>query len=345
MPKGWADLPPSLRWLAGGIAVILIVLAITWVLFVPAADWLALHDVGSVNGTLHETALDNARGRLITLGAGLFAAGALLFTARNFALSREGQVTDRYTKAIEQLGSKEIDVRIGGIYALERIARDSAKDHPTVMEVLTAFIPLHSHDEWSLPAGQDGTRLPRHDSLVPGRAPRPDIQLALTVVARRDSKRDIRTIDLTGADLTGADLPDADLIGAALSYVDFTDANLSDAALTGAYLYRAKFNGAYLGRTDLAETVLIRADFSGAQLGADLRDADLTEADLTGAQFFAQAEFGNQTKSPVKLTGANLNLTGTKWPENQEAPEGWELDAASGRLGRTGTDSRSAEAN
>ena len=75
-------------------------LVIAWALFVPAADWLAHHDVGSVKGSLYETAVDNARGRLLTLGAGLFAAGALVFTARNFTLSREGQVTDRYTKAI-----------------------------------------------------------------------------------------------------------------------------------------------------------------------------------------------------------------------------------------------------
>ena len=86
----------------------------------------------------------------MTLGAGLFAAGALVFTARNFTLSRrtfelteQGQVTDRYTKAIEQLGSDKLAVRIGGIYALERIARDSARDHPAVMEVLTAFIREH----------------------------------------------------------------------------------------------------------------------------------------------------------------------------------------------------------
>ncbi|MGH3218423.1 MAG: hypothetical protein ACRDPY_06785 [Streptosporangiaceae bacterium] len=39
-------------------------------------------------------------------------------------------MTDRYTKAIEQLGHDKLDVRIGGIYALERIARDSAKGHP-----------------------------------------------------------------------------------------------------------------------------------------------------------------------------------------------------------------------
>ena len=115
----------------------MLALAIVWVLFVPLADWLARHDVGSVGGPLHETAVDNARGRLLTLGAGLFVAGALVFTARNFTLSREGQVTDRYTKAIEQLGSDKLDVRVGGIYALERIARDSARDRPVVMEVLT----------------------------------------------------------------------------------------------------------------------------------------------------------------------------------------------------------------
>lgn len=100
-----------------------------WVLFVPLADRLARYDVGPVKGALHETAVDNTRGRLLTLGAGLFAAGALVFTARNFTLSRrtlelteQGQVTYRYTKAVEQLGSEKLDVRIGGIYALERVA-------------------------------------------------------------------------------------------------------------------------------------------------------------------------------------------------------------------------------
>jgi hypothetical protein len=56
--------------------------------------------------------------------------------ALNFSLARQGQVTDRYTKAIEQLGSDKLEVRIGGIYALERIAHDSPRDHPTIMEVL-----------------------------------------------------------------------------------------------------------------------------------------------------------------------------------------------------------------
>ena len=74
---------------------------------------------------------------------------------RTFELTEQGQVTDRYTKAIEQLGSDKLAVRIGGIYALERIARDSARDHPAGMEVLTAFIREHSHKEWP-PPGPDG---------------------------------------------------------------------------------------------------------------------------------------------------------------------------------------------
>ena len=126
----------------------MLALAIAWVLLVSAAHWLAHHDVGSAKGPLLQTARDAARGRLLTLGAGLFAAGALLFTARNFALTREGQVTDRHTKAIEQLGSDKLNVRIGGIYALERVSRDSARHYPTVMDVLTAFIREHSHEPW-----------------------------------------------------------------------------------------------------------------------------------------------------------------------------------------------------
>jgi hypothetical protein len=161
----WAAWPRETRWLVGGIAAIVLGLAIAWALFVPIADWLAHHDVGSVGESLHETAVDNARGRLLTLGAGLFAAGALIFTAQNFVLSRrtfqlteQGQVTDRYTKTIEQLGSGKIDVAIGGIYALERIARDSPRDHPTVMEVLSAFIREHSREQRPKPDPDGATQ-------------------------------------------------------------------------------------------------------------------------------------------------------------------------------------------
>ncbi len=300
-----------------GIAAVALV-AIVWALFVPAADWLAHHDVGSATGPLHETAVNNARGRFLTLSAGLLAAGALLFTARNFTLSREGQVTDRYTKAIEQLGSEKLDVRIGGIYALERIARDSARDHPVVMEVLSAFLREHSLKQWPAPDPSRMAWITRRRRVLADRRKedgliRPDLQAAFSVIARRHAERDIGRIKLYGADLRGVELNGADLRRVSLAFARLSGL-LSEANLRGASFYGA----------DLTEVCLDDADLTGACLyDACLDDADLTGADLTGA-----------------------DLTGARWPEDTPVLEGWELDTDAGRLTTAaGIDSRPAEAN
>jgi hypothetical protein len=341
--KRWAAWPQGIRWLAG-IAAVVLVLAIVWVLFVPIADWLARHDVGSVRGPLYETAVDNARARLLTLAAGLFAAWALVFTALNFTLSRrtfqlteQGQVTERYTKAIEQLGSDKLDVRIGGIYALERIARDSAKDHPTVMEVLTAFIREHSREHRPVP--EQGPH------PEPPRAARPDAKAAITVVGRRDAKRDIRRVDLTGADLSRVDLTGANLSGANLTLADLSRANLSgadlgDADLRGANLSGANLTLADLSDADLSGANLTLADLRGADLSradlsrADLTLADLSRADLSGADLIL-ADLGRANLTRADLSGANLS--GALWPQDAAVPEGWKRDTGSGRLSTAGT--------
>jgi len=279
-------------------------------MLVPAADWLAHHDVGSLKGPALQASRDAARGRLLTLGAGLLAAGALLFTARNFVLSREGQVTDRYTKAIEQLGSEKLDVRIGGIYALERIARDSAKDHPTVIEVLTAFIREHSHEQRPEP------------EPFTWQTPRPDVQAALTVVGRRDAKRDIRRVDLSRADLGGADLRNA-FLGGRIVTRGPTTTYFPGADLSGADLSNAGLNSAFLRDADLSTAKLTSADLTGAQLGgAKLLLADLFGAELKDARSLDTATFGG-----AKLDGAS-------WPEDAAVPKGW--IRVSGRLVRGG---------
>jgi len=385
MLKRWAAWPSGIRWLAG-IAAIVLAAAIVWALFVPLADWLARHDVGSTRGALHETALDNARGRLLTLGAGLVAGGALAFTALNFNLLRrnseqadqwqrrthelteQGQVTDRFTKAIEQLGSDKLDVRIGGIYALERIARIPPKTTPPVMEVLTAFIREHSREPW--PPSDPGS--PEQKRLT-----RPDVQAAVTVVGRRDAARDREYalfIDLTAAHLTGAQivgarftaahLDRANLSGADLTGADLTRANLDGADLTNADLLGAYLGGANLNDVDLTNAHLADADLTGAELtGADLTGADLTgaslgDAYLTGANLtnahlgganltnahldradLTNAHLTDPTRGAANLTGATLDgtvLTGVRWPEGVPVPDGWMVDSGSGRLKRAG---------
>jgi hypothetical protein len=212
---------------------------------VPAGGWLARHDLGSAGEQRLETARDTAHGRLLALGAGLLAAAALAFTARNVARSRQRRVTGRCAKAVEQLGSEDLDVRIGGIQALERVACDSPADHAAVMETLAAFIREHSQPQWPPPepVGQ-----------VRERPLRPDVQAAMTAIGRRPAERDTRPIDLTRADLADADLTGADLGGARL-----TGADLTGADLTGASLADTDLTGADLTRTDLTRTELTGA--------------------------------------------------------------------------------------
>ena len=63
MLKRWAALPAGIRWLAG-IAAVVLAVVIVWALFVPLADLLARHDVGSATSALLQKARNAARGRL-----------------------------------------------------------------------------------------------------------------------------------------------------------------------------------------------------------------------------------------------------------------------------------------
>lgn len=98
----------GIRWTPGGIAAAGRAPAAARVLLVSAGGWLARHHLGPGREPRLETARDAARGRLLALGAGLLAAGALAFTERNIALSRRGRLTGCYAKAVEQLGSAEL---------------------------------------------------------------------------------------------------------------------------------------------------------------------------------------------------------------------------------------------
>ena len=228
-------------------------------------------------------------------------------------------------RAPVRLRPVELDVRIGGVYALEGIARDSARDHPAVVEVLTAFVREHSREPWPPPDSPRTTRITWRGRFRAGgwqqeRFTRPDVQAAVTALGRRDARRDIQPLRLNGADLTAADLRDANLGGA-----DLTEATLRDADLTRTDLTGADLRDADLTRADLTGAFLGGADLTEATLAAViLRDADLTRARLFRADL-TRADLGGATLTEVTLTGA-------KWPQGAPIPEGWKLSTRAGRL-------------
>jgi hypothetical protein len=85
-----------------------------------------------------------ARLLVTSIAGALVVLGGLIFTGVNYRLSRRGQITDRFSKALERLSSAQLYGRVGGIHALERVMHDSPGHLDDVIEVLAAFIREHA---------------------------------------------------------------------------------------------------------------------------------------------------------------------------------------------------------
>lgn len=259
------------------------------------------------SGRRNWSAFTSAITAFTALAAVAFTAQSLSATRDQISLSEQGQITDRYTTAIDQIGTQGVDhleTRLGGIYALERLARDSPRDQSTIVEVLTAFVRGGVPRVATL---ADGSADLRTCSSGPDLSL--DIQAALTVLGRRDIKHD------NGAqiDLNHACLPYADLTGANLANTNLAWADLAGANLGGAHLSHASLAGADLSGANLSRSYYISAHRSGLYLGG----ADLTGADLTGTHLIranlADADLNGANLTGARLVGADLsaaNLTG-----------------------------------
>ncbi len=75
-------------------------------------------------------------------------------------IAQQGQFTERFSRAAEHLGSGQLPVRLGGIYALWRLFKDSPeRDVISVIDILCAFVRDPPHEPDHPPergAGEDG---------------------------------------------------------------------------------------------------------------------------------------------------------------------------------------------
>ncbi len=219
-------------------------------------------------------------GFAVLVGLG-FAWKNIAASTKNLELTRDGQVTDRFYKAIEQLGATghegnpKLELRLGGIYALERIARDSEKDYWPIMEILTAYV---RGKENNFP-----------DPLTE------DIQAIVTVIRRRERRyeKSDQRLDLHGANLHGANLKGAHLEHAILYRMDLEGADLRGAHLDGADLEGTNLHWAHLDDVNLDDVNLTDAYVYGAYM-SKARNLDQRWLDLM---------FGDETTQlPAGLT-------------------------------------------
>lgn len=258
----------------------------------------------------------NARSAVLQGLAGLVVVVGAAATWWQVHISREGQITDRFSKAVGHLGSQNVIVRIGGIYALERIGKNSATDRDHILFLLGAFVrnrapwPVDASDRpphqpprrrrslpWTVKNRKGrSSPFPPVDWRLPWmRVRAADIQAAMGALGRlprsRDepvislSRVDLRSLALRGSGFNGArfrhtNLARAVLEGVWLEHSDLTGTDLRYARLSGAHLAAAIFRSATLQAANLRKADLSHADLRGA----DLSGADLDGATLTGAQ-------------------------------------------------------------
>ncbi|MEE4543339.1 pentapeptide repeat-containing protein [Streptomyces sp. V4-01] len=313
------------RWRLGR-AVAVVSVAVTGIAVLAAAllvlpGLIVDHDLagGRLTPADRLDAVNNVRTALLQVIGGavvLFGAYAtwrqLRVSQEGLDATREGQVTDRFSRAVEQLGGERPDVRIGGIHALWRVADHSVRDHEAVVSIMAAY--LRTHLPW--PPQEPGA--PAADapinSVRPLETRSADAQTALTCLGVLGQERPDGWVNVSCTDLRRADCDGLWLNGVNLDGACLEAASLYKGNLRGSSLIRATLRHAELGLAVLRQARLIEADLRGARLlKADLRGADLSGADLREANLrkagAAGAVFARADLRMADLRGCDLGDT------------------------------------
>ncbi|BAL88845.1 hypothetical protein AMIS_36250 [Actinoplanes missouriensis 431] len=275
-------------------------------------------------------AADQARLQIEALkyGIGFFAAGgavaALLLSFRRQLLAErahelavkaqahtetdatERRVTELYTKAVEQLGSADAAVRLGGLYALERVAQNNPDQRQTIVNVLCAYLRM----PYALPAAAQPASIgPVADLPLPHRAP----------PASRDPHQELQ-VRLTAQRILASHLTPRSGItpkqaGAMTPAADQTFWPGIDLNLTGAHLVGWQMNNSHVGQVSFAgvtftgDVEFAETTFSGParfDRAVFTSDAIFHESVFAGDMSFHTANFSGALFGGATFAGAAL---------------------------------------
>lgn len=216
--------------------------------------------------TKDSAALENENRRTVLQGVGgLFFFVTAWLSFRNLQIAEGKQAMERLSEAAKLLSDSERTSIRGGIYTLERIAKDSPDARWSVVEILIAFVTERSPLQ-----NNDGQRIYKPVDA--------DIQAALAVIVQCMSKETSHTANLIRLDLNGACFEDVEL-----KRINFQNCDL----------VRASFKRAKLADVFFWQSALLNANFTGAVFSnvsfvqSELTNTNFSSTDLTGALFLA----------------------------------------------------------
>jgi len=300
----------------------LIIAVVALLIIVFAVDWEGVFGWWSGEGESKSKSISPPHESLRNLGlmlAGFVGVGLAtwrsIVAGKQAKTAEQGLITDRFTKAIEQLGNENVSVRIGGLYALKRIAYDSPEqDHIAVMDVISNFVrhPPYEAEQKKCKELFDSDKMDFIDNHR--QIDCPDVIVAIDVLqSRSDKQKRIEAYEGYNLTLERARLSFTNLVG-----VDLSGFNMESAQLIGADLNRSILNNVYFLEADLERVNLNWAKLDNAIFDfANLCGADLSYTVLSDAKF----HYSNLTAT--NMTGAmglNKDQLKTAWCEDDDQP-------------------------
>jgi uncharacterized protein YjbI with pentapeptide repeats len=222
-------------------------------------------------------------------------------TEQQLNLAEQSQVTDRYTKAVEQLGHEKAPVRLGALYSLEHLAQDNPQYRQTVVDVVCAYLrmpythparsdPDATHAEQATTPAEDGIP-PAHP--VPGQDPAQE-ELQVRQTAQRLLGNHLRRPpQASGQDAQFLPPSPQQAFWPGIS-LDLTGATLVDFNFMRVSVIEARF----VGTTFRDNATFFEATFQGgARFGQATfqSGARFTKARFQGGAWFSQATFQGDT--------------------------------------------------
>ncbi len=257
--------------------------------------------------------------------------------ARQADVAREEHYTTLFTAAVQQLGAmREVqegvgrrteantEARLGAIYALERIAQDSERDHWSIMETLCAYVRKNRGAARYLSERErEQARRRQLGEITTGETGvSVDVQAALTVIGRRSPRRlsyeaglrekvKDRTsyrLDLTRTNLSGA------VLTGNFDYANFERSSLALARANGASFNNARFFYTHLEQAEFTSVELRNAVFIATHLeGVTLRDANADGVQVYGGSLegslIVDTTLSNALVRGAEASGASIVRT------------------------------------
>ena len=224
--------------------------------------------------------------------------------------------TDSYIRAVGQLGEVKIvkikgegeetqsnlEVRLGGIYGLERIAKESKTHRRQIIELLCAYIVENASGSKLEEQNENASGSELKEPILPPA----DIIAILDII--EDNRKEWEKWYGFNPNLQYVDFQNIYLANRHFEEFDFRIANLKNASL-----YNTNLEGAYLNFARLERAELYNARLEGTHLTfAVLEKANLTGTNMTGTK--------NLTQEQINDTFGDA---GTKLPGHLKTPTHW----------------------